>query len=129
MTTYLPREVREGLEAAHRLALRRKTRLRVVVGDEVFPILRLRDHGMVVPADGTPRLRGLVDVYDGGRHLWQCLIVASAQEGERCRTSSSARLLQRRCRRWISNCPTPVPPGCCRACDSRFPFSDRSIPG
>ena len=82
MATYLPREVREGLEAAHRLALRRKTRLRVVVGDEVFPILRLRDHGMVVPADGTPRLRGLVDVYDGGRHLWQCLIVASAKEGE-----------------------------------------------
>ena len=23
-----------------------------------------------------------MDVYDGGRHLWQCLIVASAQEGE-----------------------------------------------
>ena len=28
----------------------------------------------------TPSLRGLVDVYDGARHIFQCLIVASTVE-------------------------------------------------
>jgi len=29
-----------------------------------------------------PQLRGRVDLYDGARHLFQCLIVAVAQEGD-----------------------------------------------
>ncbi len=33
--------------------------------------------------EDAPKLRGLVDIYDGARHLYQCLIVASeAQDGE-----------------------------------------------
>lgn len=79
MTTYLPRDVQEGLERARQAALLKSSRLRVVIGEDRFPILRLWDHGFAVPHD-TPRLRGLVDVYDGGRHLWQCLIVAAEEE-------------------------------------------------
>jgi hypothetical protein len=81
MLEHLPRDVREGLEAAHRLAARRKSRLRLHVGDQVFPILRIWDGGFALAADTTAHLRGLVDVHDGARHLRQCLIIASREEG------------------------------------------------
>ncbi len=78
MLEFLPNEVREGLEAARKKDLRRKSRLRVQVGDAVFPVLRFWDNGFALDADLSPgKLRGLVDVYDGSRHVFQCLIVAS----------------------------------------------------
>lgn len=84
MLEFLPNEVREGLEAARKKDLRRKARLRVQVGDAVFPVLRFWDHGFALDADLSPgKLRGLVDVYDGPRHVFQCLIVASGiEDGE-----------------------------------------------
>jgi hypothetical protein len=82
MLEFLPKEVREGLEAARKTALRRKSRLRVEVGNAVFPVLRFWDDGFALDADLSPaKLRGLVDVYDGSRHVFQCLIVASGIEG------------------------------------------------
>lgn len=80
MLEFLPKEVREGLEAAHKRDTKRKSRLRVQLGDAVFPIIRLWDEGFALDAARTPRLRGLVDVYDGARHICQCLIVASTVE-------------------------------------------------
>lgn len=83
MSEFLPKEVREGLREARKLSQRKKSRLRVRVGDQVFTILRYWDEGFALDADDTPHLRGLVDVYDGARHLSQCLIVASEEdEGE-----------------------------------------------
>ena len=83
MSTYLPKEVREGLEAARRAALKKSSRLRVMVGDESVPVLSLWKNGFAVEEETAPALRGLVDLYDGGRHLYQCLIVASeAEAGE-----------------------------------------------
>ncbi len=83
MTDFLPREVRDGLEAARKAALRRKSRLRIRAGDAEYRVLRLWDSGFALDADTAPRLRGLVDLYEGGAHLYQCLIVASAEdEGE-----------------------------------------------
>lgn len=81
MTTYVPKEIQEGLDAARHLGLRKKSRLRVVADGTAYPILRLRKDGFSVAADGVPHLRGLVDVQDGARLLWRCLIVASAEEG------------------------------------------------
>jgi hypothetical protein len=81
MIDFLPKEVREGLELARRRDLRRKSRLRVRVGDEVFPILRFREDGFTLDAEDAPHLRGNVDIYDGARHLYQALIVASSLEG------------------------------------------------
>ena len=81
MTTYLSKELQQGLEAAHRLARARKSRLRVRAGDREFPIVRFWDKGFSVELDTAPQLRGLVDIYDGGRHLCQCLIVAADEEG------------------------------------------------
>ncbi|MDE3122098.1 MAG: hypothetical protein KGK00_10005 [Paracoccaceae bacterium] len=77
---YFSKEVLAGLEAARKRDARRKSRLRVQVGDALYPVLRLWDRGFALDADSAPHLRGLVDLYDGSRHLMQCLIVASTEE-------------------------------------------------
>ena len=83
MLEYLPHYVREGLDAARKRELKKKSRLRVQVGGAVFPVLRFWDEGFALDAALTPNLRGLVDVYDGANHIFQCLIVAStAENGE-----------------------------------------------
>lgn len=85
MTDFLPKEVREGLKAAQRKAERKRSRRTVHVGDEVFPILTYAEEGFSLDADHAPQLRGLVDIYEGPRHLYQALIVASGREGDRMR--------------------------------------------
>ncbi|MEM7717871.1 MAG: hypothetical protein AAF222_01595 [Pseudomonadota bacterium] len=81
MSEYLPQDVRDGLELARKQKLRRASRMRVKTGDQTFTILRHWDTGFALDADDAPHLRGLVDVFDGARHLSQCLIVASEEEG------------------------------------------------
>lgn len=80
MLEFLPKEIVEGLDAARKREAVRKSRLRVQVGEAVFPVLRFWHDGFAMDAAMTPRLRGLVDVYDGSRHIFQCLIVASSLE-------------------------------------------------
>ena len=80
MSEFLPKEVREGLERARKQSLHKKSRLRVMVGGHAFTILRYWDEGFALEVEDAPHLRGLVDLYDGSRHLSQCLIVASAEE-------------------------------------------------
>ncbi|MEL6168354.1 MAG: hypothetical protein AAFR35_06660 [Pseudomonadota bacterium] len=82
MSEYLPKEVRDGLEQARKAAMRKKSRLRVKAGDHTFTILRYWDTGFALDKDDAPHLRGLVDLYDGARHLSQCLIVASEADAE-----------------------------------------------
>jgi len=77
MLEFLPQDIRDGLEAARKRESGRKSRLRVQVGEAVFPILRFWHDGFALDAALTPHLRGLVDVYDGSRHIFQGLIVAS----------------------------------------------------
>jgi hypothetical protein len=81
MLEFLTKEIRDGLEAARQRDRRKKSRLRVQVGDAVFPVLRLWEDGLALDASLTPHLRGLVDVYDGATHILQCLIVASSAGG------------------------------------------------
>jgi hypothetical protein len=80
MLEHLPEDIRVGFEAAQKRAFKKRNRLRVRVGDAVFPILRLWDDGFALEAKNAPHLRGLVDIYDGARHISQCLIVASTSE-------------------------------------------------
>jgi len=84
MSEFLPKEVREGLEMARKRALRNKSRLRVHTNDEILPVLKFWETGFALDIEDAPHLRGLVDIYDGSRHLYQCLIVASeeAEGGE-----------------------------------------------
>lgn len=80
MLEFLPKDIIEGLDAARKREASRKSRLRVQVGEAVFPLLRFWHDGFAIDADMAPKLRGLVDVYDGSRHIFQCLIVASSLE-------------------------------------------------
>jgi hypothetical protein len=80
MLEYLSAEVREELKLARKEDQRRRSRLRVHVGDAVYPVLRLWDRGFALDATSDPQLRGVVDIYDGSRHLYRALIVASTED-------------------------------------------------
>ena len=81
MNDILPEAVRLGLEKARKSALHRGGRLCVHDGDDVFRILKFWDGGFSIDADIGDKLRGRVEIYDGARHLYQCLIVGSEVEG------------------------------------------------
>ena len=80
MTDFLPEAVRAGLEEARKREMRRRSRLCVHAGDEVYPILRYWGAGFSLDADQVAVLRGAVDIYDGPRHLYNSLIVAAGVE-------------------------------------------------
>ena len=80
MTTYLSDELRAGLDAARLAGLKKASRLRVLAGDDFHKVLRLWRDGFAVEAGEGAQLRGLVDLYDGSTHLYQCLIVAAEEE-------------------------------------------------
>lgn len=79
MSTYLPKDVQAGLDQARRTSLREASRLRIVTGDEVHPVLRMWKTGFAMDAETAPKLRGFVELYDGAVHLFQCLVVASEE--------------------------------------------------
>lgn len=80
MSTYLPKEVLAGLQNAQRADKKRRSRLRVEFDGDMYPVVRMWQDGFALDAEHAPHLRGLVDLYDGARHVSQCLIVASNQE-------------------------------------------------
>ena len=85
MTTYVPNDVQEGLDAARIARLRASSKLRIETADGYFRVLRLWNNGFSVASEDAPRLRGFVDLYDGPSQLFQCLIVASSEDaGEMC---------------------------------------------
>ena len=79
MSTFLSKDVLAGIEAAQKTSLKKKNRLRVKFNKNYFPVMRLTKNGFSVEAEMAPMIRGLVDLYDGDRHLKQCLIVASKE--------------------------------------------------
>lgn len=81
MDAFLSKEVLQGLARARKQAQRKKNRLRLHVEDEVYPLLRVSDNGFEMEADIAPHLRGFVDIYDGARHLSNCLVIHSAVDG------------------------------------------------
>jgi hypothetical protein len=82
MFEFLPPEMRAELESARMDAMRRKSRLRVRDGDAVYPILRFHGDWFTLDVSQVDHLRGVIDIYDGGRHLFQCLIIASDVQGD-----------------------------------------------
>ena len=77
---YLPKELVDGLDAARLRQQTRKSRLRVQLGAQLVPILRFWKDGFALDGAITQNLRGLVDIFDGAKHEFQCLIVASRVE-------------------------------------------------
>lgn len=80
MSTYISKEVQAGLDAARKKQMKRNTRMMVEANGQSFPVLRFWDTGFALDAENATKLRGFVDLYDRGFHLYQCLIVASAEE-------------------------------------------------
>ena len=85
MEAVFSKEIQAGLDAARTAALRKASRLRIDVDGQIVPVLRMWKTGFAVAIDDALTLRGLVDVYDGARHLFQCLIVAADPEGAEMR--------------------------------------------
>jgi len=81
MSTYVSKDISDALNAARIAAMKKTSRLRVQTGDHSYRVLSLRPTGFSVERDDVPPLRGLVDLFDGARHLYQCLIVASEEVG------------------------------------------------
>ena len=82
MSPFLPPDVQAGLDAARKKALRDNARLRVQVGQNVYRVMQSWENGFALDREEAQTLRGRVDLYDGARHLSQCLIVASEEEGD-----------------------------------------------
>ncbi|MEI4471433.1 hypothetical protein [Frigidibacter sp. MR17.24] len=82
MFEVFPEDLRKQLLAAERKAQSRRSRLRVETGRESWPVLRRWEDGFALDARRVSHLRGLVDLYDGPRHVMQCLIFASGVEGD-----------------------------------------------
>ncbi|GFE65023.1 hypothetical protein [Litoreibacter roseus] len=80
MTTFLSREVQDSLAEANLKRLRAQSRLCVHAGNSVVRILEFRPSSFSIAAEDASHVGGLVDIYDGPRHLYQALIVASSQE-------------------------------------------------
>lgn len=80
MMEFLPKEIADGFDEARRRHQTRKSRLRVQLGAQLVPILQFWKDGFALDGGVTTHLRGLVDVFDGARHEFQCLIVASRVE-------------------------------------------------
>ncbi|WP_342076685.1 hypothetical protein [Yoonia sp. SS1-5] len=80
MYAFLPEAIRQGLEDARKASLKRKDRLSVHDGSETYRIRRFWDSGFALDLDASDKLRGHVDIYDGPRHLYQCLVVSSVSD-------------------------------------------------
>ncbi|ADO41779.1 hypothetical protein [Ketogulonicigenium vulgare] len=80
MFNFLPEAVRRGIDDARRADQRRAGRLSIQIDDQVHRILALWDNGLALDASHRAPLRGLVDIFDGPRHLYQCLLVTSREE-------------------------------------------------
>ena len=80
MMEFLPKDLSDSFDEARRRSQIPKSRLRVQLGQKLVPILRFWKDGFALDGAVTTHLRGLVDVFDGARHEFQCLIVASRVE-------------------------------------------------
>ena len=80
MTTFLSKELHADLTRSQKDKKLKKSRLRVEFDGALVTVLKLWDNGFSMDVEHAPQLRGLVDIFDGSRHLSQCLIIASIVE-------------------------------------------------
>jgi len=80
MLESLPQSIWKELHEGQKKAASKKARLRVEANGESYRVEHMTSSGFALDAIDAPNLRGLVDLFDGGRHLSQCLIVAASQD-------------------------------------------------
>lgn len=81
MNDFLPEAVRKGLEDARKAALKLNSKLCVHDGDDVYRIVRMWGDGFALESGVADKLRGRIEVFDGPRHLYQCLVINSETVG------------------------------------------------
>lgn len=81
METHFSPEVMADLKKARLMDTVKKNRLRVRDGETEYPVLKIWENGFSMVGDDSPHLRGFVDLYDGGRHLLQCLVIHAEADG------------------------------------------------
>ena len=93
---FLPKDVLAGLQEAGRREGKRPSRLRVQAAGKFWPVLRRWKGGFSVDAALVPHLRGLVNIYEGDRHIASALIVAAEIAGEEliCSTKRETPVMQ-----------------------------------
>lgn len=82
MIEFIPKDVVDSLANARSAEQTKKTRLRVQVEGDMIPLVRLTTTHFAIDRELAPRLRGFVDIYDGARHLYQALVVATSFDGD-----------------------------------------------
>ena len=83
MSTFLSKEIQDGLDKAHARKKRRKALHRVRFDGSMYPVIELWENGFSVESENASKMRGLVDIFEGPNHLSRCLIIASdEQNGE-----------------------------------------------
>jgi len=82
MDNFLSRDILSGLSKARAKPKDRKHRLRLRVGNEVFPLIDAWKGGFSVARADCPNLRGFVELFDGSRHLASCLVICAHQDDE-----------------------------------------------
>lgn len=85
MSTILPKHLEEELRAAVLKNQQRKSRMRVEANGDSYRVLKMWSNGFSVARQDAPKLRGLVDLYDAGKHIAQALIVASEEMDDQLR--------------------------------------------
>ena len=82
METHFSPDVMAGLRRARMSDAMKERRLRVHDGETTYPVVRIWESGFSMPVGKAPHLRGFVDLFDGSRHLLQCLVIHSEPEGD-----------------------------------------------
>jgi len=81
MDGYLPKDIQDGLDTARKTAGRQRPNLRAQMADGSWQqVVRTWDGGFSLDRAKAGQIRGLIDLYDGARHVSRCLIVASSQQ-------------------------------------------------
>ena len=85
MEGFVSSVILDGLDDARFNAPERAGAFRVVAGGHSFPVLRKWKTGFSLSEADAPKLRGLVEVYEGQRYILMGLVVAQPPEnGEVC---------------------------------------------
>ena len=68
-----------------------RRRMELEAGSRRFPVLDLRPESCLIDAPDGAVLRGFADIWDGERHVAQCLILLAAPDGDLLRCTFKRR--------------------------------------
>ncbi len=82
MDVFLPEGFEPGLSRQRTRRTVSRSTLSVMAGGVIYPVVRRWATGFAVSAADVPALTGVVDLYDGADHAYQCLITQFEHRGD-----------------------------------------------